>query len=782
MDLIFLCLGWLAGIFLGQVAASGAQQPADPSGMIPQTLGPWLGALAGIAMIAALLAGREGRLRVTALALAMAALGIWRAFSLLPEADPLLDYTGRLAIQGTISGRPEARDASLLLNLDADQLQPEGSREWIQVQGRVLVRADRYQEWAYGDRLVVRGELRAVLRDSGYWAEYLARQGIHTTLEYPTIRLQEGARPDDPRGWIEAIRTRLDAVCAELLPEPHASLLSGILIGSRSGMPADFRDALNVTSTSHVIAVSGFNVTVVAGIAQLLAIRLLERRKATLLAIAALWLYSLLTGLPPSALRAALMATMGLLAILAGRGGDALSFLLFSGAVMVGLDPLLLYDLGFQLSFLATVGLVLLEPPLRGLLSRLPGWLASTLSVTLAAQLATMPVLVSSFHTLSLVSPLTNLLIAPMLPGIMGLGALVVAAGAVARPLGELLAPIAWVYLTYLVEVIRWTARLPAASVTVGGLGAWLVVGYCLSLLGVALWPMPEVRGQRDRLLAAAGQMPRWLVAAGVATALSLLVLALSGRPDGRLHVYFLDVGAGDATLIRGPSGHSILVDGGGSPTALASALGRYQGLMDRGLDAVVLTGYGREQLDGLLELARRRPIGMVVQPAGTPSSGAGRAWSELLQERQIPAFQATVGQRVALGEDAWLEILSAPAEGDKVEQPALAVGLTAGATSLLLPGDIPRSAQLEIARAHPRRVDLLRLPGHGASGTLDERFAQTAAPRVAVLSARSGDPFGYPAETTLDLLRGAALLRTDRVGTVEVVVGQEGYEIFTER
>ncbi|HEX2923936.1 MAG TPA: ComEC/Rec2 family competence protein [Chloroflexota bacterium] len=781
MDLIFLCIGWLFGLCLGQAAVTGTQAN-DVLAVDPWLLGPWLGALAACALGAALLAGSDVRLRITALSLTTALLGIWRAFSVVPEADTLLERTGRVSIQGTVSNRPEAQDNSLLLRLDADRLQPEGVGEWMGTRGRLLVRTSRYQEWGYGDRLVVRGELRAVQPVSGYWADYLARQGIHTTLEYPTIGLLERASPDDPMTLIEAVRTRLDELCVELLPEPHASLLSGILVGSRSRMPVEFRDALNVTSTSHVVAVSGFNVTVVAGIAQLLALRLLARREATLLAIVAVWVYSLLTGLPPSALRAALMATMGLLAILVGRGGDALSFLLFSGAVMVGLDPPLLYDLGFQLSFLATTGLVLLEPVLRTCLSKLPGWLASSLSVTLAAQLATMPVLVSSFHTLSLVSPLTNLLIAPMLPGIMAVGTVVVAAGAVAKPLGELLAPVAWLYLTYLVEVILWTARLPAASVQLGAPAAFYVAAYWLSLLGVALWPLPELRSFCERLLAAVSCVPRWLLAGGAVTLISLMVLAISGRPDGRLHVYFLELGGGESTLIKGPAGHTVLVDGGGSPSALAGALGRYQGIGDSGLDAVVLTGYGRNRLDGLIEVAHRRRVDMVVQPGHPPSSAAGRAWAELLEERQIPTIEASVGQRIPLGDDVWLEVDAVSSVGNGAEQPTLSMRLLSGSTSLLFPGDIPRSVQEGIAVARPQRASLLRVPGQAASGALDERYAQTVAPSVAVLSGKAGERFAHTSEDVADLLRGATTLRTDRVGTVEVVVGKEGYEVYTER
>ena len=778
VTLIFISLGWLVGLYLGLVA--GVEAP--PAGGSPlQSAGPLLIALVALAGTAALLGREDGRLRVTALAVAVGVLGMARASSLLPGEDPLLARVGSpVVVQGSVAGRPEPRDSYLQLVLEVDQLWQGGSRE--RVRGRVLVRTDRYREWSYGDRVMAVGRLAPVDAGPQYYAGYLDRQGIHTAMEYPTLRLVESPPGPDLLRAVDGLRDRLEQLCVALLPEPQASLLAGILVGARAGMPSDFRDALKVTSTSHIVAVSGFNVTVVAGIAQLVALRFLARREATLLAIVAVWLYSLLTGLPPSAFRAALMATMGLSAILVGRGGDALSFLLFSAALMVGLDPFLLYDLGFQLSFLATAGLVLLEPVLRGWLGRLPGWLASSLSVTLAAQLFTLPVLVGSFHTLSLVSPLSNLLVTPVLPGLMVVGGLAVGLGAIFEPLGQLLAPIAWLYLTYMVEVIRWTARLPGAALSTGALGPWMVGAYYLLLLAVALWPLAEMRRTRDAATALAGRTPRWLLVGGVAALLSLGALGLSDRPDGRLHLYFLDVGQGDATLIRGGTGHWILVDGGPSPTAITEALGRRQGFLDRGLDAVVLTGYGDDKLAGLLEVVRRYPVGLVLQPETPPTKGAGRAWAELLRERGVPAVRASAGQRIPLGEDGWLEVVWAAGEKEAGEDAALALKLVSGGVSVLLPGDLPRATQAEIARGSPGRVELLRVPRHGAAGALEEGFLKSLSPRAAVVSVAANNRFDHPADATLDLLRNATVLRTDLNGTVEMAIGREGYELYADR
>lgn len=783
MVLVFVSLAWLGGLYLGLTAA-GAIHLA-PGNLEPGPLDatqPWLAVMASLATLSVALAWGDRRLRILAVSLLFALLGVWRALALAPAVDTLPPGSDVVTLTGTVSSRPEPRDTAQLVVLEVDGLRTAGG--WEDASARVLVRADRYQDWAYGDRVVARGELRPVDPSSGYWVEYLARQGIFRTLEYPRMALVDGQDGLDPRRVIDEVRDRLDAVAAELLPEPQASLLGGILVGSRSSMPPDFREALNVTSTSHIVAVSGFNVTVLAGVVQLAALRLLSRRRATILAIVAVWVYAILTGLPPSATRAAIMATMALGAVLAGRGGDAASFLCFSASLMAGLDPLLLYDLGFQLSFLATAGLVLLEPVLRGWMSRLPGWLSGSLSVTLAAQLAVLPVLLWSFRTISVVSPLSNLLISPALPVLMGFGSATVLLGAVSQPLGELVAPVTWLLLTYLVESIRWTARIPGASLETGSPTPGLVLLYYLLLVALATWPLPETRGARHAVGSLLARSPRWAPAGAAAALILLMGLGLSARPDGRLHVYFLDVGSGDATLIRGPQGHQILVDGGPSPSGIANALGRHIPFQDRRLDALVLTGFEEDRLAGALEVARRHPVDLVIQPGSPPDDPPGRAWIELLRERGIPVLQGTPGQRIALGEGSWLEVLWGPAASPPGEQPdaALALRLVHGGTAIVMLGDLSRVTQAQVARALPGRADLLRAPGHGASGSLDERFLKALSPQVTVLSVRAQNPYGQLAPSTLEALGRAALFRTEEHGTVEVVADRRDYKIFTER
>jgi competence protein ComEC len=392
-----------------------------------------------------------------------------------------------------------------------------------------------------------------------------------------------------------------------------------------------------------------------------------------------------------------------------------------------------------------------------------------------------MPVLSSSFHTLSIVSPFSNLLIAPALPGLMLTGAVAVSLGSMLEALGRLAAPLAWVYLTYMAEIVELTAAFPRASIPTGGLESLQVSAYYLVLLGFALWPLPEAEGGRDWLERTMGRVPRWALLASAAATLSLAALVLAARPDGRLHIQFLDVGHGDATLIRSPEGHSLLIDGGPSPVNLENALGSRMGFLDRSLDAVVLTGYGQDRLAGLIEAARRHPIGLVIEPGRPEGSQAGAAWAEVVAEKQLPVDRGEVGQRVDLGGGNYLEVVWASPKEDR--EPSLALKVVSGGTTVLLSGDLPPAAQRELARLPEGRVEVLRVPGQGAAGALDETFVKAASPRIAVVSVAPNNRFNHPSESTLETLAGATVFRTDRHGTVELVIDRNGgYEVYTER
>jgi competence protein ComEC len=770
MALLGAGLGWLAGLGLALllVAPTAASAPPPALWLLP----------AGSALLAALCA-RPKIIRLAALALAALLLGWARGLAALPALadDPLATYHGPARLRGVVAAPATPGETWTTLRLDAAAVWHEGT--WVPAAGGVLLRLPRTTPYDYGDTLVVEGDLRPAPAPpaSGYGAA-LRRQGVRAAMDYPAVERLAGASGLAPLMALYAARQALAGALEGVLPEPHAALLSGLLLGGSTTMPVDFRQAMQALGLSHLTAVSGFNVTLVAAAVSGVAIQLAGRRWAWPLAAASVVGYTLLVGAPPSAVRAAAMALLALGAEAAGRPRDGLAALLLAAMLLTAGDPWLLADLGFQLSALATAGLLVFEPGLRARLRRHPAWAAEGLGATLAAQAPVLPLQLAVFHTAAPLAPLANVLVVPLVPPLMALGLVLATVALVAPPLAAPLALVTWAWLELVVRLVRGLAALPGAQVEVGALPPALGALYLAGLAVLALGGAPELAGARAALGRwLAGPLARPALAATV-LALALGALAFNHQPDGTLHVAILDVGQGDATLIRTPSGRMVLVDGGPSPAALLAHLGSRLALAERTIDLVVLTHPHEDHLAGLVEVVERYTVRQVVEGAVDYASAGAERWRGALAQRQVATHTGASGEQWQLDHDVWLDIWAVPAapgsRADQLEPPgALVTRLRYGATRLLLPGDlVAEQGHRVLAQGADLHADVLLVPHHGSHSGLDPALLAAIAPRAAVISAGARNRFGHPAPQTLALLQAhdVAVWRTDQQGTIELV------------
>jgi competence protein ComEC len=381
-----------------------------------------------------------------------------------------------------------------------------------------------------GDVVRVTGRLGEPRSRPGFpQAELLARRGVHYVVAASAVRVED--RPSTgAREMLLQARERLESAIRSNLPEPHASLTVGVVLGARSTLPADLRESLSITGTSHIVAVSGFNVAVVAAAIHLIAVRLIGRPWSAVPSVIAIWTYVLLVGAPPSAVRAGLMASLTLVAIAVGRLPDAITTLAVAAAGMLLWDPWLFFDLGFQLSVLATAGLVLFSVPLGQRLSALPRAIREPVAVALATHIVTLPLVLQTFHTLSLVAPLSNLLVGLTVPWLMLLGALLAVLGPIPG-LGDLAALGAWLLASATLGAIEWTAALPGAVVYTGRLPVWLAIGWYVSLGLWAAAGSPDFRALAGRRLAPIAAI------VGVTLALTPAAVAIAAGGNGSASV-----------------------------------------------------------------------------------------------------------------------------------------------------------------------------------------------------------------------------------------------------
>lgn len=767
MTLFWLGTAWLVGIGAGKMFALQVWQ--------------WM-LLAALSLAASFAFRGERGWRWLFACSAVVALGAAR----LKAADPVLDTDhiakynecGRyLTITGVIVDFPDVRDSYVGLRVETETLRAAwgGSRR---THGLVLVRAPRHASYAYGDRLRVSGFLETPpeFEDFSY-REYLSRQGVHSLMNRVSVERLASRRGNPFLQLIFDYRSRALEVVYALFPDPEASLLAGILLGVESGISRDVRDEFNATGTTHIIAISGFNITIIAGLFVSLLGRWLGARRGALAAGLAILVYTILVGADAAVVRAAIMGGLVLVARRLGRETDGLIALAVSAVVMTLINPLILWDVGFQLSFAATLGLMLYGERLHNAFVRFSSrWLPSRkaerlarpvsefLLFTLAAQVTTLPLMALHFNRLSLVSLIANPVILPVQPAVMILGGLAVILGSVWLPLGWLPALIAWPAPAFTIRVVSLMARMPAASITLGSVGVLTVSAYYLLLFSVTLW----------RRLPKADRLPLPRVRIGTVTGLGAIVVlttlawkGAAGLPDGRLHVTVLDVGEGDAVLIESPSGRFILVDGGGSPMALADGLGRRLPLLHRELDWIVVAATDEEHVGGLTGIVERYQVGtvLVAGPVG------GRAYQQLVEEinrASLPIVEAETGMSLDLGSGSFMRIVSVGSNGAILEVDF------GRARVLLCPGADPEMIGGLQTGGSIGPVSAVLLADGGYEGVNPEAWLRELEPLVAMISIEAGNPEGLPSPRVLRELEGRMILRTDRHGWIELITDGE--------
>ncbi len=411
----------------------------------------------------------------------------------IPSPENVETYaTGEeIAIRGTIADDPDRRALKTNYVVRAE-LMKNGGRA-IAVVGRVLMTVRIGNPlFEYGDVIVARGTLELPESDDDFrYDNYLSVKDVYSLMNDPLIehtgngstRLPTGNRGNVLLKAIYRFKNSLQERINLVLPEPHASLLAGLLLGSRGGMPEDLTQDFRTTGLTHIVAISGYNITMLITVMGtfLFWLPLKWRFWPSVLLIAG---FTLLTGASASAVRAAVMGILGLLALQLNRIQTTRLTVLWSAFLMLAWNPKQLwYDAGFQLSFLALIGVLEIGPLLQPYLRRLPKFLGiqESFCLTLSAQMLASPWILYLFGQFSLIAPVSNLLAPPAVPAAMLLGTVSVLLSGIWLPMGRMTAVIAWLPLQWITGVARLLSSLPYASFDLPGLSTiWIVLYYGL--------------------------------------------------------------------------------------------------------------------------------------------------------------------------------------------------------------------------------------------------------------------------------------------------------------
>ena len=733
-------------------------------------------------------------------------------------AEPRADGISRLVrgratvtIQARLLGPPEPVERGVRLDLGVFAASRSGQDRWVAASGRVRVYVSGRPLLLRGDLLMVKATFKRPTRygnpgETSARAR-LARRGV---LLVGSARPEAVVRLGGETGWslsaaVDGWRRRAAGVFDAALPARRSGLLKALVLGDRSGISREDRERFARLGVSHLLAISGLHLAIVASgvffslcwllrLWTWLTVRTDVRKPAAVVAILVTAGYTMLSGAPPSAQRAMVMVGIYLLAVVLDRETDLASSLGLAGLVVMALDPPVVFELSFQLSFAAVgalaVGVPLIvreggeEEPDDGREERPGGWRGRLLGVarwagllavaSLVATLATAPLLARRTDILSLIGPVTNLVAVP-LGGylLVGTGLL----GAFVSPLSPWLASqiaaIAGGLARAFLGAMELFSRLSWASVSVPRPTGIEMIGSFAAVAGLFL-----LRKYRR---------------AGVATLLAGTTLLLASWSVGRfaptfskeLIVRFVSVGQGDCTLVTFPGGKTMLVDSGGRPfgdqnvgeTVLYPFL---RHLRPTRLDWVVLTHAHPDHFGGLAHVIERFEVGKLwhnMQRTGHP------AWSKLEEAASRHRLQLSpppLGKPLQVG-PVKVEVLHPrprPNEGRHHywalhhNDNSVVLRLTYGRRRILLTGDIERRAEEILKeRGVDVRADVMKAPHHGSGTSSTPALLDRVRPTHAVFQVGESNRWGFPYRSTVRRYRerGVRIWRTDRHGMVTV-------------
>ncbi len=706
------------------------------------------------------------------------------------------DQRQRHTLTGTIARTPEVRSRYTVITVDADSISlgdPERTPAYsggtahaagrmATVSGRLQIRLNSgIEAGGYGDRILVTGRLRSpqpARNPGGFDARtYYASRGVYALM---SVRDAAGYRVtlrNRSISWqtavIDPLRRSIDQSIDRTMRGDSAALLRGILLGERQQLPEDLIDTFRTIGLAHILAVSGLHVGLITLVVYtLLFVLRLPRHLVAAGTLGVLILYAFITNLTPSVIRATIMAGLFLVGRQMDRQTDTVNILAVAAIVILLIWPSALFDLSFQLSFLATYAIITGYPRLKELLpERLSRsekwwarWLRDGLLVSVAAQLGTLPVVAGTFNQVSWMSAVANLFIGPLVFLNTTFGVLTVLTGPLVIEIARLFSAVNALVLYGMIHLSKTFSSVPSALVQVPAPSALFFASFYASGL-LLLWNPDGPGWRRTRL--------------GL-VALTALVFCYGLLPERTLEITVLDVGQGDAIFIACPNGQTLLVDGGPrSPAWDAGARVIVPFLRAKGhrrVDTMIVSHPHLDHYGGLSAVVESVDVGEIVSSGVTSTSGSYRAWRETVEQHGIPYRTVVKGDTLAalggvrgvfLHPDRFFVSGASKAHANDV---SVVLRLSYGEFSMLLTGDIEEKAEYAVTRAPAAlKSTVLKSPHHGSITSSGTTFLHAVDPEAVAVSVGLINAFRHPSPQVMERYRrrGAEVYRTDRGGAV---------------
>lgn len=694
--------------------------------------------------------------------------------------------TGIDIVFGYIDSEPDIKDNKVNYVINSNKIIHNGKT--IYINGKVLLTINTENKeyfFDYGRKIEVTGTLivpNGRRNPGGFdYRKFLAKNGISATVYAQSISAETGVTTNK-NGFISFgldIKNKIVNVINKSLPKEQAGLLNGMLIGVREGLNDDVKKAFSDSGLTHIMAVSGMNVAfIVFPLAFIFKKLHIKKIKTNILIMLFLIIFVFITGFSPSVLRAVIMAITILIGQIIMRDSDAISCVALSALILLLVNPYYLFDIGFQLSYLATISIILFYKSIKEFIKnwRIPGAISDVLSVTIAAQIGVIMIIAFYFNKVSLVSILSNLFVVPVVEVVTILGFAMAILGQVSVILSQIIGCINYLLLSFILFVTKFSASLPFATIKVVTPSIFLLLVYYSFMLLLYF---------RKYLSKYKFKLRNCFLIMLLTT---VLIIGTNLIPKG-LEVIFIDVGEGDSTLIRTASGKIVLIDGGGSFSSSnkevnAGNLIIIPLLFDCNItkiDLLFATHAHNDHISGLMPILKEFKVGGIIEPY----SNQEKEFFELntvALKRNIPLVYCKKGDEIRIDSETLIKVLYPDIKYKPKNSPlnngSLVLKLLYKKISLLLVGDIEKEVEeLIVNEKSELKSDILKIAHHGSKNSSNTDFLTQVNPIFAIISVGKNN-FGHPTSEVLDRLKKKKInvLRTDINGAI--IINSDGNTI----
>lgn len=588
----------------------------------------------------------------------------------------------------------------------------------------------------------------------------------------------------------ERLRQSMNDVYDKNLPQRYSNLLDSMVFGKKE-LPEDLVRNFTRTGTSHIVAASGFNISIIAFSSYFLLLWITGNRKSALVgSIVFTLIYAFLAGFTPSVTRAMIMAILTIVSQLTSRKHDSASGLSIALIILLAINPFWISDAGFQLSFVSTFCLFVIAPTVFRLESK-KTWhhkILSMLIISLSIQLLTLPILASRFHAFSIVSPFANLVAIPITSVLTPIGALAAVIGLPFPFVGTMFCYIALPLLVVMDKTIELLANPTWSLISAGILPFFAWVHYYISCsLGMLMFSQNRHSQSRYSKIAFAIAITFFTT--------SFVGSAISSGYANYSEVTFLDVGQGDAIFVLTRSGKTILVDGGGGAPYLPSGdtgqrivipFLRLKGI--NSIDVVIATHRDQDHIGGLASILRDFPVGKVYDSGVKSDTYESSDFKKVIDSKKIVPITPSAHERLPIDNNTEILFLGVPnppipsGSGSITNNNSLACLITIDGVKILLGADIQTEAMVRQLR-YPGfiKADLLKIPHHGGYSEGFSAWLETVGPRLAINSDSSTDGSGMDSRIEgMFEKHSIPVLSTARNGAVSIFINNGKWSIIS--